>query len=174
MKADKVAKTTTKRRFPGADAIKPCKYCGVEVTVGQYLKHCWDNHRPEMEEQASRGGAHRWAKSDAKREEEAAENEPLVAKEPVAEPPPAKPKREKIAQTITLEEANVIAFVPKELRTTSTLLQMAKVVTEREWGWPVLEIGDWIDTYLFYTMKQRGIILGGYQVIERGDGHASQ
>lgn len=74
--------------------------------------------------------------------------------------------------TTTLAEASMVAFVPKELRTTSTLLQIAKAVTEREWSWPEMEIGDWLDTYLFHTMKQRGIILGGYQVLTKEEADA--
>ena len=65
-----------------------------------------------------------------------------------------------------LAEAQVVAFIPKEFRANSVLLQVAKAVCENEWKWPNMSLGDWLDTYLYITMKQRGIVLGSYQKVE--------
>lgn len=73
--------------------------------------------------------------------------------------------------TATLAEANVVAFVPRRLEVSSLLLMVAKEVTEREWGWPEMQVGDWLDTYLYWTLRQRGIVVGAYQVI--GGNHGS-
>jgi len=67
----------------------------------------------------------------------------------------------------TIGEANIVTIIPRSFTTSSHLIWQAKTVTEREWGWPQMEPGDWLDTYLFMTMKQRGITLGGYTIEER-------
>ena len=64
----------------------------------------------------------------------------------------------------TLEEAASVLIAPNQFTTSSTLIWQAKLVTEKEWGWPEMPLGDWLDTYLWFTMKQRGVILGGYIV----------
>lgn len=68
-------------------------------------------------------------------------------------------------------EANVLAIIPKSFTVNSLLLQVAKKVTEEEWHWPVMDMGDWIDTYLFWTMKQRGVVIGSYQMVSRNGNH---
>lgn len=66
-------------------------------------------------------------------------------------------------------EANIIEVVSRRVEINSMLLQIAKKVTEEEWNWPVLEMGDWLDTFLFWTMKQKGIVIGAYQVTDISD-----
>ena len=43
-------------------------------------------------------------------------------------------------------------------------------VTRREWGWNELSPSDWLDTFLYETMKQHGIILGSYVKLDRRKG----
>ena len=69
--------------------------------------------------------------------------------------------------TTNIAEAAIIAISPRRFEFSCSLLWQAMEVTRREWNWPELSPGDWIDTFLYYTMKQRGIILGGYQVVRR-------
>lgn len=68
---------------------------------------------------------------------------------------------------LSFDEASVVAFIPKEFKANSLLLSVAKAVTEKEWLWPRLDIGDWLDSYLYYTMLQRGIVLGSYTVLDK-------
>lgn len=82
------------------------------------------------------------------------------------EPKPSRLTTTETKLTTKFEEAAVLTFVPRRFEVNSQLFAQAKLVTEREWGWPVLSPGDWLDTYLYFTMKQRGIILGAYQVVE--------
>ena len=65
------------------------------------------------------------------------------------------------------EEASIITITPRRFETTSALLWQAKMVTEYEWHWPKLSMQDWLDTFLYYAFKQRGIILGGYVVMSK-------
>lgn len=86
---------------------------------------------------------------------------------------PSSPSQKYVSKSVresriatNLAEAQIVAFIPKEFRANSVLLQVAKSVCEQEWHWPNLPIGDWLDTYLYLTMRQRGIVLGSYQKIE--------
>jgi len=72
-----------------------------------------------------------------------------------------------VKTTADLEEAAIIAISPRRFELTSSLLWQAMEVTRREWGWNELSPGDWLDTYLYETMRQRGILLGGYVKLER-------
>lgn len=76
----------------------------------------------------------------------------------------------------TLGEANVIHFVSKEFRLSSTLFQMTKHITETDpdWDWPVMEEGDWLDTFFYEIMKRFGYILGGYQKVRQEEQHVSK
>ena len=96
-----------------------------------------------------------------------------------------KPSETKISKTLSSarastipEEASIITITPRRFETTSALLWQAKMVTEHEWHWPKLSMQDWLDTFLYYAFKQRGIILGGYVVLDkeqrRGNGSEEQ
>ena len=78
-----------------------------------------------------------------------------------------------VQTTTNLEEAAIIAISPRRFELSSSLFWLAMEVTRREWNWPELSPQDWLDTYLYETMKQRGIILGSYMKVDRmGDGQA--
>ena len=78
-------------------------------------------------------------------------------------PPAAKtPPIIKAEDTKALTEASIVAIVPRRLEVNSVLLLVAKKVTEREWGWPEMEVGIWLDNFLYHTMRQHGIIIGSY------------
>ncbi len=85
-----------------------------------------------------------------------------------------KPKNQMALRAATASEANVLAIIPKSFTVNSLLLQVAKKVTEEEWHWPVMDMGDWIDTYLFWTMKQRGVVIGSYQMVSRNGNHSEE
>jgi len=86
-----------------------------------------------------------------------------------------KPKTSSTAlRASSASEANVLAIIPKSFTVNSLLLQVAKKVTEEEWHWPAMDMGDWIDTYLFWTMKQRGVVIGSYQMVPRNGNHSEE
>lgn len=64
------------------------------------------------------------------------------------------------------EEASVFVFTPRKYEINSIIPLIAKHVCETEWNWPKMSMTDFLDTYFFYTMKQRGIVIGAYQKIE--------
>lgn len=70
------------------------------------------------------------------------------------------------AKAVTLAEAVRVRIIPREFALdSSNLFWQAMEVAINEWGWPEdIRPQDFLDTYLYVTMKQRGIILGGYQV----------
>ena len=86
----------------------------------------------------------------------------------------AKPASQKTTTARTIEEAALLTVVPKSFVVNSSLVWQAKYVTEREFNWKHTDdIGEWLDTYLWWTMKKLGVVLGGY-VVERSPVAASK
>lgn len=145
-----------------------CKYCGEDFK--EIFKHQWAEHRKQMLERSRRslppGG--NWSRRA--RDRKAEPEQDTVATES-AVPSEGKKAQEKAAARTTpnLADAVSVTIVPKTMTINSTLFQIAKVVTEREWNWPEMEPGDWLDTYLYETMKQRGVTIGAYHVVRGGN-----
>ena len=72
-----------------------------------------------------------------------------------------------VKTTASLEEAAIITISPRRYELSSSLIWLAMKVARREWGWNELSPSDWLDTYLYETLKQRGIILGSYMKLDR-------
>lgn len=89
-----------------------------------------------------------------------------------AKPKPAGTKKTTFMKTELLEEANILEIMPKVLTFSSATAWLAKRFTELEWGWPVMDMGDWLDTYIYHTLKQRGVTLG-YHIENRKDNGGS-
>jgi hypothetical protein len=68
--------------------------------------------------------------------------------------------RSTLVKTENLDEANVLQVVPTVKQFSSVILFLAKKYTETEWNWPELDVGDWIDTYIYHTLRQHGVTLG--------------
>ena len=68
----------------------------------------------------------------------------------------------------SLKEAALVALMPRRFETTTALLWVAKEITEREWGWPKMEPGEWLDNFIYFAMHDYGWAIGGYQKITRG------
>lgn len=79
------------------------------------------------------------------------------------------------ASASSIQESISIAITPRRFEMSSTLLWQALNAAVQEWNWPKdMSPEDFLDTYLYYSFKQRGILLGGYQVLEErknGDGN---
>ncbi|MFA5187678.1 MAG: hypothetical protein WC551_14450 [Patescibacteria group bacterium] len=91
-------------------------------------------------------------------------------------PTPEKLDKATVTKVATnAETASFFSVVPKTFAFSSMLLQMTKKICETEWAWPEMDMGDFLDTYLFWTMQQRGVIIGGYQMVSKngngGNGH---
>ncbi len=67
-----------------------------------------------------------------------------------------------------IADANSLQIVPTTHQFSSTILFLAKRYTEVEWNWPEMSVGDWLDTYIYNTLKQRGVTLG-YSVREESN-----
>lgn len=71
----------------------------------------------------------------------------------------------------SLSEAATLFIIPRKFEMSSLLLWQAMEVAINEWGWPRdITPEDFLDTYLYQTMKQRGIILGAYKVVDEEKG----
>lgn len=73
--------------------------------------------------------------------------------------------------TTALAEAQTLTIYPKRFEMSSVLLWQAREAAIREWGWPPdISAEDFLDTFLHFAFMQRGILLGGYTVLEKRDG----
>ena len=72
-------------------------------------------------------------------------------------PRPRERKRAGAFQTGELDFGSYLSVVPKAFTTTSALLWQAKKVCEEFWEWPVMEPGEWLDTYILVTMRKMGV-----------------
>lgn len=75
-------------------------------------------------------------------------------------------KTPKPLKASSIDEAVSVVVSPKTFQMSSTLLWQALQAAINEWGWPKeMTPEQFLDTYLYISFKQRGILLGGYQVI---------
>ena len=122
-----------------------CQLCGKEITNA--IIHRWQEHRELMI-------AAREKATDKRR------------KQPRGDV--SKPSSVSGKSASTLDDAVSVTITPKTFTMSSILLWQAREAAIREWNWPAdITPEDFLDTYLFESFKQRGIILGGYQVIDR-------
>ena len=69
--------------------------------------------------------------------------------------------------TTNPSEASLVTITPKQFTMSSDILWQARRAAIKEWGWdPNISLEDFLDTYLYISFKQRGIILGGYRVVD--------
>lgn len=134
-------------------SMATCKLCGTVVAKTEIFDHYREAH-PEKS-QAALDAAR--AKNPKVRQKVKVEGE---------KPSPAP------AAAAPLDSAVSVVISPKSFSMNSVLLWQAREAAIQEWGWDSsLTPEDFLDTYLYVSFKQRGIILGGYQVIRRdGDG----
>lgn len=81
-----------------------------------------------------------------------------------------KPREEAFKTTTSPEEANVFVIKPLKYDINSLFILIAKHICENEWKWPEMSVSQWLDSYLFHTMRQRGYVIGAYQKSEVSDG----
>ncbi len=144
-----------------------CKICHKHIPQGQWkslkqalFKHKWAVHREKMMAHSQKTLA---AANAAKQKKKDTTSPSGTAQDTGGE---GHKSAERVKTTTVIEEASIFANVPKKMEFTSVLLPLAKHVCEKEWHWPVLSLGDFVDTFLYETMKQRGIILSAYQVVK--------
>lgn len=83
-----------------------------------------------------------------------------------SQPPPRSTKQVPATPSAQLGEAVRVTVTPKSFTTSSSMLWQAMQVAINEWGWPADMTPDhFLDAYLYISMKQRGVILGGYTII---------
>lgn len=77
----------------------------------------------------------------------------------------------KDSTTVTPEELSNVVFTKKSVEVVlPQIILVAKEACEKEWGWPVMNMSDWLATFCYIMMKKKGIVLGHYSVIE-GSNH---
>ena len=128
-----------------------CKHCGEEYK-GQFSKHLWEKHRDVAEAQLSK----------------ARDRSPSHIKS-------GKRGNSRGDGAAQLAESTSVMISPKTFQMSSALLWQAREAAIVEWDWDAdLSVEDFLDTYLYVSFKQRGIILGGYQVIGKEGGNGSK
>ena len=135
-----------------------CKLCGEPVGWGQYYGHMWKKHPKEAEAQRQIAQA-KFMENTRKRREEQGGN----GSRPATKPSAALTR----APAGNIQESISVAITPRRFEMSSTLIWQALAAAIREWNWPKdITPEDFLDTYLYHSFKQRGILLGGYQVLE--------
>ncbi len=82
-----------------------------------------------------------------------------------------KPREDVLKPAPSPEQANVFVIRPQKYEINSLFILIAKHICENEWKWPEMSMSQWLDSYLFHTMRQRGYVIGAYQKLEEvGDG----
>lgn len=90
---------------------------------------------------------------------------PEASKKPVAKPDKKKTGPITVRPTAVDPIANLIVSPQRPFTVNSTLIWFAKQIAEREWGWPEYEIGDFIDTFLYYSLRNSGYNILAYEKI---------
>ncbi|MFA5391743.1 MAG: hypothetical protein WC331_10015 [Candidatus Omnitrophota bacterium] len=153
--------------FMAATTIQACRFCGEEMPSNKVFAHEWAAHRVERLAELDNA---RKAKAEKK-----AAAEGVSAKgnghPSSSETSTVKESKSPMKVTADIGEAVAVTIAPKRFEMESTLLWQAREVAIREWDWPTdISPGDFLDTYLFESFKQRGVMLGAYQIIDRNRG----
>ncbi len=173
-------------RKPQEKEPKPCPLCGQLYT--NYNAHMKDSHPEVLRDRAALGVQKRLemeaagallpgGKKVAGMVQELAAEEgnggggggPVPQETPT---PPAPPQAMKAAPSA--EVATFFRVVPQSFTISSQLLQICKALCEQEWGWPQMSMQDFLDTFLYMAMEQRGYIIGAWQKKDGGNGNDSQ
>ena len=158
-----------------------CKFCDY-ISVGRGLfKHQWDVHHDIMEQ----------CRQDAirKRQIKLGKIKPDIP--PTAEgngspsgqqpdnngnnskPQPQAQKKPTSVTTVAgakftsnIGEAVSLSITPRAFTMDSSMVWAAMEAAKREWHWPAnMTPQEFLDTYLFLSYKQRGLLLGAYTVL---------
>jgi hypothetical protein len=132
-----------------------CKACGAETD--NILKHRWDEHRSDMEAITAVADSRNPYRQNAKK------------KDPTTIPTTDGGKDGQKATSVAvagLRESTFTEVSPRTFRMNSAMIWQAREAAINEWGWPTdMTPEEFLDTYLYISFKQRGIILGGYTVL---------
>ena len=68
--------------------------------------------------------------------------------------------------TSNIGEAVSLSIAPRAFTMDSSLVWAAMEAAKREWKWPInMTPQQFLDTYLYESFKQRGLLLGAYQIL---------
>lgn len=135
-----------------------CSLCDKDIPgkIGDLNRHKYAEHREISMANARKGAATRHAKAKGK---VATTERPPVFEG--AAPPPAQHRTEdpKLAQSIYI--------APRAFYMSSQLLWQARDAAIKVWNWPAnITMDDFLDTFLYLGFKERGVILGGFVVLD--------
>ncbi len=148
-----------------AKMLQKCRFCGEEMVATKVFGHEWSVHRVERLEELE--------KARKVKAEKRAGTEPPAKSNGHSSPADAPISKATTSpvKTADIGEAVSVMIAPKRFEMESTLLWQAREVAIREWDWPTdISPGDFLDTYLFESFKQRGVMLGAYQIEDRNRG----
>ncbi len=136
------------------------------------LDHRWAEHTQEMRQQTEKALAVKRQKAQERRGNfQSSRDSPQDSQGSPGTTKVQKPREEPLKATLSPEEANVFVIRPQKYEINSLFILIAKHICENEWKWPEKTVSQWLDLYLFHTMRQRGYVIGAYQKLEEvGDG----
>ncbi len=150
---------------------------GREVNIywAVYRRMAEDKRREDARLAAGNNGDGNGENGEADDPEESKDDDRSAKEKPKAV------KKDKAEKSVAVEPAkdlgtaSYVVIKPRQFTMGSTLLWQAKEAAINEWGWPKdISDEDFLDTFLFEAFAQRDIILGGYQILSRGDGNGSK
>ena len=152
-----------------------CNVCGQPIEEANLFKHWWEQHPEWARDNLKKANKARGLNDSGVQQRETSDvdgdsnddgNSPNPTK--TSSKPTKTTTQPKVYQTHDPSEAQTYQIVPRAFTMSSTMLWMAKRAAVSEWGWdPELTMEDFLDTYLYISFKQRGIVLGGYTVTDQ-------
>lgn len=153
-----------------------CKLCGEIVPRKQFFPHRWAKHQAEQLKTSMKGTEASVRAKSASKSTSGASGSTSGVSESTSGVKGAvsgsKGNGKGVKVATTLAEAQTLTIYPKSFTMSSTLVWQAREAAIRELGWPAdITAEDFLDSWLFLSMKAQGILLGGYQLIGSNDHH---
>ena len=161
-------------------SMSQCSFCDYDAPGRTLFAHQWQEHREQMNQRRLAGMAKRLgrdvsaegitvtAEGSASPTGQLPDNNgngskplPQAQKKPT---PVVTPTGGKLTGNIS--EAVSLSIAPRAFTMDSSLVWAAMEAAKREWKWPMnMTPQQFLDTYLYESFKQRGLLLGAYQVL---------
>lgn len=139
----------------------------MNIGKGEWSSHLKEHH-PEESQKALAAAREAKLRKAAEAKEKKEKGKKSNNGKDVSQPEQPAVVLAKAKTTEDLGEAVSVIISPKVFQMSSALLWQAREAAIREWGWPAdISPEDFVDTFLYLSFKQVGIVLGTYQVVEK-------
>lgn len=149
-----------------AKTFVACPICGNRTAAMGMPLHCRRWHPDIPWTEVPRNWVP-WSDAQAQQEERAPEADIAVQGAPAQ---PRQAAQARATQYQGMIPGAVLTVTPRAFTITSNIIFQAMEVTIRKWGWPQMDPGKWLDTFLYLAMRDYGYILFGVlEVDENGN-----